>query len=76
MSRECRPIDGSSSTYSVSTSCEPSELASPMRWASPPESVRVRAMQREIVEPDVAEELHAVARLLENVRGDLPLELA
>ena len=33
-----------------------------------------RAMHRQVVEPDVAEELHAVARLLENVRGDLPLE--
>ena len=32
------------------------------------------AIHREVVEPDVAEELHPVARLLENVRGDLPLE--
>ena len=45
-----------------------------MRCASPPESVRVRAVQREVVEPDVAQELHAVARFLEDVRGDLPLE--
>ena len=35
-----------------------------------------RAIHREVVEPDVAEELHAVARFLEDVRGDLPLELA
>ena len=41
MSRECSPMDGSSSTYSVSTRREPSELASPMRCASPPDSVRV-----------------------------------
>ncbi len=47
-----------------------------MRCASPPESVRVRAMHREIVQPDVAEELDAVARFLENVRRDLSLELA
>ena len=45
-----------------------------MRCASPPESVRVARLQREIVEPHVAEELHAVARFLEDVRGDLLLE--
>ena len=33
-----------------------------------------RAMHRQIVQADVAEELHAIARFLENVRGDLPLE--
>ena len=41
MSRGCRPMLGSSSTYVVSTRCAPSEFARPMRCASPPESVRV-----------------------------------
>ena len=40
MSRGCKPMLGSSSTYSVSTSCAPRLLASAMRCASPPESVR------------------------------------
>ena len=39
LSRECRPIDGSSSTYSVPTSAAPSEVARLMRCASPPDSV-------------------------------------
>ena len=39
VSRECRPIDGSSSTYSAPTSRDPSELASWMRCDSPPLSV-------------------------------------
>ena len=39
LSRECRPMDGSSSTYSVPTSAEPSEVARLMRCASPPDSV-------------------------------------
>ena len=33
-----------------------------------------RAIEREVVEPDVAEEAHAVLRLLEDVRRDLLLE--
>ena len=39
LSRECRPIDGSSSTYSVPTSADPSDVARLMRCDSPPESV-------------------------------------
>ena len=39
LSRGCRPMDGSSRTYSVSTSAEPSEVARLMRCDSPPESV-------------------------------------
>ena len=39
LSRECRPIDGSSSTYSVPTSAEPSDVARLMRCDSPPDSV-------------------------------------
>ena len=35
-----------------------------------------RAIQREVVEPDVAQEAHAVARFLEDVRRDLLLESA
>ena len=39
LSRWCRPIDGSSSTYSTPTSADPICVASRMRWASPPDSV-------------------------------------
>ena len=39
LSRACRPIDGSSSTYSVPTSADPSEVARLIRCDSPPESV-------------------------------------
>src|SRR5881409_717884 len=40
-SAACRPMDGSSSTYRVSTRCDPSAFDSAIRCASPPESVRV-----------------------------------
>ena len=39
VSRLCNPIDGSSSTYKVPTRRDPSDVASCMRCASPPESV-------------------------------------
>ena len=39
LSRWCRPMDGSSSTYITPVSPEPIWLASRMRCASPPESV-------------------------------------
>ena len=39
LSRGCRPIDGSSRTYSTPTSPAPTWLASRIRCASPPESV-------------------------------------
>ncbi len=39
LSRECSPIEGSSRTYRVSTSAEPSDVARLMRCDSPPESV-------------------------------------
>jgi hypothetical protein len=39
LSRWCRPIEGSSSTYSTPTSPEPIWLANLIRWASPPASV-------------------------------------
>src|SRR6267143_5670290 len=39
LSRWCRPIEGSSSTYMTPVSPEPIWLASRMRCASPPESV-------------------------------------
>ena len=45
LSRWCRPIDGSSSTYSTPVSCEPICVASRMRCASPPESVAGRAVR-------------------------------
>ena len=50
VSRGCRPIDGSSSTYSVPTSPVPSAVASVMRCASPPESVPNGAVERQVVE--------------------------
>jgi hypothetical protein len=74
MSREWRPIDGSSSTYSVSTSEAPSEFASPMRCASPPDRVRVRAVERQVLEPDLAEESHPRPRLAQHRVRHLPLE--
>ena len=39
LSRWCRPIDGSSSTYITPTRPAPIWLARRIRWASPPESV-------------------------------------
>ncbi|CFW33081.1 Uncharacterised protein [Bordetella pertussis] len=39
LSRWCRPMDGSSSTYMTPVRPEPIWLASRMRWASPPEIV-------------------------------------
>src|SRR2546425_2226682 len=42
MSDGCRPMDGSSSTYSVSTRCDPRAFERAMRCASPPDNVRVR----------------------------------
>ncbi len=39
LSRGCRPMEGSSSTYSTPRSFEPICVASRMRWPSPPESV-------------------------------------
>jgi hypothetical protein len=38
LSRGCRPMDGSSSTYSTPIRREPIWVARRMRWASPPES--------------------------------------
>ena len=39
LSRWCRPMDGSSSTYITPTKPAPTWLASRMRWASPPDKV-------------------------------------
>lgn len=39
LSRWCRPMEGSSSTYSTPTRPEPICVASRMRWASPPDRV-------------------------------------
>ncbi|OPZ09299.1 MAG: hypothetical protein BWZ10_02568 [candidate division BRC1 bacterium ADurb.BinA364] len=41
VSRGCSPTVGSSSTYSVWVSAPPSAVAKLIRWASPPERVRV-----------------------------------
>ena len=49
-----------------------------MRCASPPESVSARAVERQIVEADVVEELQPVDDFLDDLVGDrlsLALEL-
>ena len=76
LSRWCRPIDGSSSTYSVPTRPEPIWLARRMRCASPPASVAADARQREVVEPDVEQEAEAGVDLLGDPLGDQPVALA
>ena len=62
LSRWCSPIDGSSRMYSTPTRLDPICVASRMRCASPPESVRRAAREREVAEPDVVEEGEALAR--------------
>ena len=54
LSRECRPIDGSSSTYSVSTSAEPSEVARLMRCDFAARQRRRQPIERQVVEADIA----------------------
>ena len=44
-----------------------------MRWLSPPDSVPERARQREIIEPDVDQELQPLADLLQHAHADLVL---
>ena len=56
LSRWCRPMLGSSSTYMTPQSSLPSWLASRMRCASPPLKRRPAAIEREVVEPDVEQE--------------------
>ena len=63
LSRWCRPIDGSSSTYSTPVSCDPICVASRMRWPSPPESVAALAPEREIADADVDEKPQPIANL-------------
>ena len=57
LSRWCRPIDGSSSTYSTPVRPEPIWVARRMRCASPPDRVAGRAVQVEVAEPDLDEEV-------------------
>ena len=54
-------MDGSSSTYMTPVRPEPIWLARRMRCASPPESVSARALERQVVEPHVDEELRRLA---------------
>ena len=76
LSRGCRPIVGSSSTYSTPHRPLPIWLASRMRCASPPESVGRRPRQRQIIESDVDQELQAAGDLAQQFAGDLLLRLA
>ena len=71
LSRWCRPIDGSSRMYMTPTSPEPIWLASRMRCASPPRERLGAAIERQVVEADVAQEAQAVGDLLDDLVGDL-----
>ena len=73
LSRGCRPIVGSSSTYSTPHRPLPTWLARRMRCASPPESVGAGAAEREIFEADVDQEREAVVDLADQLAGDLLL---
>ena len=75
LSRWCRPIDGSSSTYSTPVSCEPICVASRMRWPSPPESVAALRAERQIADADVDEEAQPLANLAQHAAGDEMLAL-
>ena len=44
-----------------------------MRWLSPPESVPELRGERQVVEPDVVQEIQALADLLQDARRDLVL---
>ena len=76
LSRWWRPIDGSSSTYSVPTRPDPIWLASRMRCASPPASVPALRDSAEVVEPDVEQEPEPGVDLLRHPLGDHLVALA
>ena len=71
----CRPMLGSSQTYSTPIRLEPICVASRMRCASPPESVPAVAVEREVVEPDIEHEREPGADLLEDLPRDRLLAL-
>src|SRR6266700_2923509 len=71
LSRWCRPIDGSSSTYITPDSSDPSCDASRMRCASPPDSV---AAARVDLFQDLAGDLRA--RALEPQVGEVAARFA
>ena len=64
LSRGCRPMDGSSSTYSTPRSFEPICVASRMRCASPPESVAAERLQAQVFEADPHQEFQPVANFV------------
>src|SRR5579885_623799 len=69
LSRWCKPMDGSSSTYMTPTSPAPIWLASRMRCAA---GQRLRtALQRQVLQPHVDQELQTLAHLLQYLGGDL-----
>ncbi len=73
VSRGCRPIEGSSSTYSVPTSPVPRAVASAMRWASPPDSVPNGRLQRQVVETHVGKEAEAALELADDLPRHQPV---
>jgi hypothetical protein len=76
LSRWCRPIDGSSSTYSTPVRFEPICVARRMRCPSPPDSVAALRREREVADADVVQEAQPVADLAQDAAGDERLALA
>ena len=70
LSRWCRPIEGSSSTYITPVRPEPIWLARRMRCASPPESESAERSKRKVVQAHVDEELQPVGDLPDDPVGD------
>ena len=73
LSRGCRPIEGSSSTYSTPIRREPIWVARRMRCASPPESVAGGALQGQVIQANIHQETQAGIDLLEDPFGDRPI---
>ncbi len=73
LSRGCRPMVGSSSTYSTPVRPLPIWLARRMRCDSPPDSVGAGRRQRQVIEADIDQELQAVADLAQQFAGHLLL---
>ena len=71
LSRWCRPIDGSSSTYSTPVSPEPIWLASRMRCDLAAGQRGGAARQRQVVQPDIDQELQPLDDLAQDAPGDL-----
>jgi hypothetical protein len=75
LSRGCRPMVGSSSTYKAPTRAEPREVAMLMRWDSPPERVCERRSSVKIPESDIIEDSQAFPDFLEDAVGHFHFEI-